>query len=177
MTLTKTLDTNWLSRLHETLRYDPVTGDFIWLKWRGSTAKPGSIAGATDSKGHRQIRFEGRLYLAHRLAWLMVHGRWPNGEIDHINRVRSDNRIENLRECSHAENSKNSSTYRNNRSGHRGVCFYTKYSKWNAYIRANGRHKNLGYFENIEDAIAARIAAESIYYGDFRPIHTEENAA
>jgi hypothetical protein len=159
----------WLRELRETLSYNPETGVFTWLKWRGAHAKAGSEAGATDSKGHRQIRFKMRLYLAHRLAWVMTHGRWPDREIDHINRNRSDNRLSNLRECSHRENSANRSMYKNNKSGVLGVCYYPKYQKWVAYIRADGRHKSLGYFDSLEDAEKARKDAEATFYGKFAP--------
>jgi hypothetical protein len=155
----KPVDTQWLSRLRAAIDYDADAGTFSWKVFRGHTAKPGSLAGTLDSKGHRQIRFEGRLHLAHRLAWVMVNGKWPVGEIDHVNRVRDDNRIANLRECSHAENSQNRGTYSSNTSGVTGVSWFPKYGKWVAYIRA-GKRRHLGYFETFEAAVAARKAAE-----------------
>ncbi|UOF81797.1 endonuclease [Caudoviricetes sp.] len=164
------VDQEWLQRLRDALTYDSTTGEFRWTIWRGANAKAGSIAGGTDSKGHRQIRFEMKLYGAHRLAWVMTHGRWPDQELDHINRDRSDNRLLNLRECSHAENSKNRSIYSSNTSGIPGVSWYPKLNKWVAWITSDGKRKHLGYFANIGDAAAARQSAEAEIYGDFRPV-------
>lgn len=159
----------WLSELRDTLHYDPDTGRFMWLKWRGAKARAGSEAGATDSKGHRQIRFKMKLYMAHRLAWVLSYGRWPEAELDHINRVRADNRLVNLRECSHRENSANRSVYKSNTSGVPGVSFYPKYGKWTAQIRVAGKAKGLGYFDNMDDAIRARNEAVRTHYGEFAP--------
>ena len=82
-----------IDKVKNILSYDKDTGDFIWKLFRGNTAKKGSIAGSVDSRGYLQINISGRLYLAHRLAWLYEYGVVPNGEIDHINHNRIDNRI------------------------------------------------------------------------------------
>lgn len=160
-------ESEFLSRLRAALDYNQSTGVFTWKVWRGFKARAGSVAGATDSKGHRQIRFEGKLYLAHRLAWFMTYGRWPTPEADHKNGIRADNRIENLREVTHHQNSMNRGIYQSNSSGVPGVCWYRKTGKWTAYIREDGKNKNLGYFEKIEDAARARKQAEQRVYGKF----------
>jgi hypothetical protein len=80
------------------LDYDPATGDFRW-KVRRSGMKAGSIAGTLDSDGNRVIRINRRMYIAHRLAWLLVKGRWPKSPIQHRNCIKDDNRFANLREA------------------------------------------------------------------------------
>ena len=85
--------------LKSLLTYDPDTGEFRWRFSRPRCAK-GALAGTASYHGYTVIKINGRSYRAHRLAWLYEYGRWPNGELDHINRRRSDNTIANLREVS-----------------------------------------------------------------------------
>jgi HNH endonuclease len=80
------------------LDYDPATGEFRWKVRRGGM-ELGSIAGALDSEGNLVIRIKRRGYMAHRLAWLLVHGRWPARKIRHLNGIKDDNRFANLREA------------------------------------------------------------------------------
>lgn len=95
--------------LKRSLHYDPKTGDFTRLV-RASNMPAGSIAGSIQTRdGYVIIRVLGHRHTAHRLAWLYMTGTWPSGEIDHINRVRADNRWENLRDVSHMENVHNCS--------------------------------------------------------------------
>lgn len=103
----------------------------------------------------------------HRLIWLMEHGYWPKQPIDHINGDPLDNRLENLRMVDYSVNSKNSAMYRSNTTGFTGVSVCGR--KYRAQIRVNGKHINLGYFEKIEDAAAARALAEKQY--GFHPEH------
>lgn len=163
------VDQDWLQRLRAALAYNQETGEFRWKVRRSANAKAGSVAGSTDSSGHRQIKFETKTYLAHRLAWVMTHGRWPEMEIDHVNRDRTDNRLINLRECSHAENSKNRNIYASNTSGTTGVHWDRNAKRWIAYIGGGREKRHLGCFSSIEAAAAARSAAEKEVYGDFSP--------
>lgn len=162
--------TTFLEEVREKFTYDPATGHLTRKvkcgKWRA-----GARVGSTDGKGHRQVRFQGKLYLEHRLIWLLVHGEWPAAELDHINRVRDDNRLCNLRECSHSQNMKNQGRKNTNSSGHTGVSFYKPHGKYVAYITCDGQRKHLGYFEALEDAIAARAAAERNAFGAFGAEH------
>lgn len=96
-----------INLLREQLAYDPLTGIFVWRMSRPGRAKAGAIAGFLDGCGYIAIGFEARRWLAHRLAWAHVHGEPPAGIIDHINRVRVDNRIANLRIASRLENFQN----------------------------------------------------------------------
>ena len=163
------------------LDYDPYTGIFVW-KYRqddfpGMTDHgrkifnsnfAGKTAGSLEADGYVRIKLAGKKHQAHRLAWLVSHG-YMSPELDHINQRRDDNRIANLRESTPTENSRNEGLRVNNTSGHAGVDWRRKSKKWRARIKANGRRINLGLFVSIEDAIAARNAA-NIKYG-FSPLH------
>jgi hypothetical protein len=131
-----------------------------------NSVKVGDVAGSLDGEGYLLIMVQSRLYRAHRLAWLYVYGTWPEGQLDHINRNRSDNRISNLREVTNKQNHQNRSKPSNNTSGHPGVSWHKRDSKWLSSIRHNYKKTHLGYFTNIEDAIAARKAAEKLYWAD-----------
>jgi hypothetical protein len=96
-------------RLRELVHYDPTTGLFTWTKNRAYKALGGTPAGYLNTNGYARITIDGISHAAHRLAWLYVHGRWPEATIDHINRIPHDNRLANLREASQSENNANSS--------------------------------------------------------------------
>lgn len=149
-------------RLREVLEYDPLTGVFTWIKAGKHTQwLLGREAGRVHKKnGYREICVDGRLYFAHRLAWLYMTGQWPRDQIDHRNRQRSDNRWANLRE---ADNSTNGL----NRSNVSGVSFYRKggYARWRARIHIGGKTHSLGYFNTRELAEAASQSARLPYLG------------
>lgn len=150
-------------RTKELLDYRPDDGCFIW-RVSSRNAKKGSIAGYLTSNGYIRIQVDGIQYLAHRLAWLWVYGSWPKDQIDHINMVRSDNRICNLRECNHSENMQNQKyAQRNSASGFLGVTNRGKYG-FEARIIKNKKFIYLGKFLTAEDASAAYMAAKSIHH-------------
>ena len=153
-------------QLRSILHYSPETGIFTWKVRTSSSVKVGDVAGSVNGNGYLNIKLQSRKHLAHRLVWLHVYGEWPKGQIDHINRVRTDNRIANLRDISHKQNLQNAGKYSHNTSGHPGVCWNKRASKWQAQITHNQKHIHLGYFTTIEDAIAARKAAEKLYWAD-----------
>ena len=144
--------------LREALDYDPATGLFTWRISR-SNVHAGSRAGSDDGNGYVQIRLFRRTYRAHRLAWLYVYGVWPECMVDHKNRTRSDNRIENLRLADDSQNLQNTPTRSNNRSGYRGVYWHARAKKWAAEINAYGCQKYLGLFGTPEDAHTAYLMA------------------
>lgn len=108
-------------------------------------------------------------YFAHRLLWALEFGSWPDGEIDHINGSRTDNRISNLRCVTSLENARNLARPRNNTSGVIGVSFRKSANKWYAYIRVHETMISLGFFDEFQDAVRARKAAERAY--GFHPNH------
>ena len=142
------------SELKDTFSYDPNVGDFIRLKSpRGD--RVGKVAGATDSHGHIQIKIKGKLYLAHRLAWLYMTGSFPDHQIDHIDHNRSNNKWDNLRPVSNATNCKNRGMHSKNTSGHVGVGYHKLIGKWMAYATVNYK-RELSYHDTKEEAITAR---------------------
>jgi hypothetical protein len=155
--------------VRSSLDYDPETGVFLW-RWRDDKPKyvnmwlAGTVAGSLNNTGYATIRINYRAYLAHRLAWLYVHGFWPVDEIDHINRVRTDNRIANLREAYHQENRCNAGLRKDNSTGVTGVYWDRQHQKYKAVI--NGYH--LGRFDTIAEATKARAEAEVYFFKEFR---------
>ncbi len=117
-----------------------------------------------DGRGYRQGSILNSLYSTHRVVWAMTTGAWPEDDIDHINGVRTDNRIENLRAVTRAENLRNAAIYSTNTSGVVGVSWHKAAGKWSAQITADGKKIHLGLFDDLEEAIAARAAAD-IEYG------------
>lgn len=99
-------------------------------------------------------------YLAHRVIWLLYTGKWPASEIDHVNGIRNDNRIDNLRDVSHADNLRNQRLSKNSTSGHTGVYWVKRSNRWEATIKVNQKTRHLGYFIEKADAISARKNAE-----------------
>ena len=152
-----------LSNLKEYLDYDPQTGQFTWLKTKGKAAK-GRIAGCLDVSGYWLVRFNKKNYRAHRLAWYFIYGKFPS-QIDHINRNKLDNRLENLRESSQQENRFNSSLRDDCKSKYKGVRLPVKTSKlYQSSIRKDGKVYYLGSFEcKKEAALAYNIKAEELF--------------
>jgi hypothetical protein len=126
------------------------------------------LAGGVSRSGYVEIRLDRRLYRAHRLAWLHVHGAWPVHEIDHINGEKADNRIANLRDATSGQNKANQTRLRaDNTSGHRGVSWSKANRKWFAKIKHAGRQKLLGYFDSKEAAVEAYELAAASRFGEF----------
>jgi hypothetical protein len=119
-------------RLRELLEYDPETGVFLWKTRTSNRVKIGSVAGTKHGKGYVSISCDGKRYMAHRLAWLYVHGQFPEEQIDHINGVRDDNRLCNLRCVSSAENQMNMKLDKRSSSGITGVHWHKLTGKWHA---------------------------------------------
>ena len=152
--------------LRSILHYDPETGIFTWKVGSANQVKVGDVAGSQNGSGYLLIQLQSRRYQAHRLAWLYMNGEWPKLDIDHINRIRTDNRISNLRAVTNKQNHQNRSKPSNNTSGHPGIDWYKRDSKWRAKIMHNYKLIHLGYFSILEEAIAARKAAEKLYWAD-----------
>lgn len=148
--------------LSEAFKYDPLTGTLTRRVKRGSSKL--DAARELTNSGYLRTWFKGKRYFTHRLVYVMHCGEIPDGmEVDHINQLRTDNRIENLRLASRVDNSRNRTRHSNNISGTTGVHWSKDKGKWRAGIRVNGEYKSLGCFTDLEDAVAARKAAESAY--------------
>lgn len=159
--------------LKELLNYDPQIGQLVWRvrrnSFRGKVA-PGAVAGCIGTHGYRLIRVAGLLRHAHQWVWYWHTGEWPDRakDIDHINGVRDDNRIENLRLASRSQNMFNQGLRRDNPSGVTGVRFDPRRDKWFAVIKADKERYWLGYYSSFEAAVAARKGAEAVLHGDYR---------
>jgi hypothetical protein len=155
--------------LKSILEYNPDTGIFI-RKTAFNQVKIGDIAGRTDTHGHRQIGVDGLKYQAHRLAWLYVYGTWPVGEVDHINGIRNDNRLCNLREVTSSQNCMNQKIRSTNKTGCKGVCWRDDCKKYRVRIMVNGKEKTIGNYEDLELAVFVAQEAQRKYHGEFARI-------
>lgn len=152
--------------LRRSLSYDPDSGRFTWLRGKLAGQEAGYIHGAPPKRGYRVIEFQGRNYMAHRLAMLWMTGQWPD-EVDHRNGRRHDNCWDNLRAATREGNAQNKAVQSNSRSGVRGINWYPRFQKWRASRASNGKRQHLGYFATIEQATEARRAAELAQHGEF----------
>lgn len=158
-------------RLKDVLSYNADTGAFIWLIHKnsfGGVVKPGEFAKNVSVWGYARIGIDGKRYMAHRLAWFYVYGEWPNDQIDHINRNRSDNRLCNLRLSSQGENMQNITLPSHNTSGHKGISWDRQRQKWFAKIQHDRKQIPLGRFDVIDEAIKAYAEAKTKYHS-FHP--------
>lgn len=148
------------NRLTEVLVYEPETGCFFW-KTSGKGRKVGLQAGRVMRKGYRQICVDYKQYLEHRLAWFYIYKDWPKYQIDHINEVKTDNRIANLRDVLQTKNLLNQSKpQKNNTSGFRGVSFDDSNGKYRAQLMIYKKQHHLGYFDTAENAYQAYLLAK-----------------
>lgn len=158
------------SRLRELLEYDPETGNFKWLV-RRSRIPAGAKAGSAskDQRGYVRwyIDVDGKKYLASRLAWFYMTGSWPIKKVDHRDRNSLNNRWENLREASHADNCRNARTRKPGASGIRGVSWHKATGKWIAAIRDGKKQRHLGLFADKDMAAKAYATAAQQLHGDF----------
>jgi len=157
-----------LDELHSTLGYDALTGVFRWKVGRPGL-RPGTVAGNVGPYGYVRICINRTSFEAHRLAWFYVYGVWPANVLDHVNRVRADNRIANLREATKSQNAINSATRRDSSTRIAGVCWSADKKKWRAYITKGQKQRHVGYFDAIEDATSARASAVKEHFGEFAP--------
>lgn len=163
------------------LDYDPETGELTWreraAEWFSEGKRPQAVmakiwnkqfAGkraftALNGQGYLHGSFLQRNYYAHQVAWTHFHGAFPESPIDHIDQVKTNNRINNLRVVEPWENQRNLRLLKNNKSGHPGVGWVERDQRWYARVTVNDKPIHLGYFEQKEDAIAARMAANEKY--------------
>lgn len=151
--------------LKSVMRYEPETGKLYWLK-RFNNRIPKSLDAGTIRKndGYINVSVFGKLYPAHRVAYALYHGTCPDDmEIDHINHVRSDNRIDNLRPVSKSDNRKNQSISSKSTTGVTGVYYNKARRKFVAQIKINGVNKYIGIFNSMDEAKAKRKEAEEEY--------------
>jgi hypothetical protein len=165
------------SVLRQLIDYDPQTGALVWRvrdvsfftdgkmsaingmrRWNKRYAGKAAL-NYKGTQGYFRGAIFGRGYLAHRVAWAIYSGAWPENEIDHINGDRSDNRIANLRSATRQENGKNCAIGTRNTSGTIGVRWYNRDRVWVAQVSINGKQKHIGNFKSKDEAIEARAKA------------------
>jgi len=156
--------------LKDRLVYNPETGIFTRNKTMQGGFKKGDAAGAKGN-GYIQISISGKVYRAHRLAFLYMTGSWPNPCTDHINGIRDDNRWRNLREATKSQNNRNKGMQSNNKSGHIGVSWRKNTKKWTARIRVEDKYLSLGSYVNKEDAAEAYRNASLKHFGEFSGVN------
>ena len=154
--------------LSSLFKYDKESGILTRIRHISGSAKMGDTVGTKRVDGYLCVIIDGESYLLHRIIWILTTGEQPN-TIDHINRNRGDNRWCNLRNVSPQENCYNQSLRSNNKSGIVGVSFDKRRNSWRSTIMVNAVQIFLGRFEDMEDAISARLEAEPIY--GFHPNH------
>lgn len=152
-----------VEELRRNLLYNPDTGEWIWLIAQSNFIQAGRRAGKVVSGGYTQIFFHGKGYYSARLAWFYMTGKWPDEQIDHINRDRMDDRWCNLREATFGENQMNTGLAQNNTSGYKGVSWRVQSQKWEA--RVNNIY--LGMYDSKEEAKAVRDAFVEKLHGEF----------
>lgn len=163
--------------LRDLILYDAKTGKLFWkhrdARWFAKTKRAPEHSAKIWNKrfsgreitsdalgGYFGVRLLGNGFFAHRVAFAIAHGEWPDGDIDHINGDRKDNSLSNLRAVSRAENMRNKALSHDCKGGHFGVRFEPKLQKWRAKIGHNYRHIHLGVYDTEEEAVAARKEAE-----------------
>lgn len=149
--------------LHELFSY--VDGELLWKVRKGYTTKIGEIAGF-QGKEYKQVGIDGKLYPCHRLIFLFHNGYLPQC-IDHADGNKLNNRIENLREATRAENSQNCAISRNNKCGFKNVYWHKQRQKWNVLVQANGQRYDCGFYEDIELADLVAQEARIKYHKNF----------
>lgn len=174
--------------LRQLLRYEARDGSLYWkprlpchfcggaktpehqaAAWNGKWAYK-KAAGQINNSGYQLLTIYNFKFLAHRVVWALHYNEWPHGEIDHINRTKFDNRIENLRVVTRSKNNLNQGVGRRNKSGSRGVSFNKKRSLWAAQICFNGKSRWLGYHRTLGEAIEARRLGEKKLLADITNI-------
>mgnify|MGYP003659297872 CR=1 FL=1 len=146
--------------LKELFDYDPETGVFTRIKSNSNRWQTGVVAGSNSSNRYKLIFISGKNHMAHRMAWLYVHGSMPDGYIDHINGIRDDNRMCNLRVVTRTENNRNRCTNKNNTSGVNGVSWCKRTKSWLVTICIKSKMKYLGRFKDKDEAIKKRRKVE-----------------
>jgi hypothetical protein len=139
---------------------------YLIRKIKRGPCKNKNRAGRITNQGYSQISINYKCYVEHQLVWLYHHGEWPSNNIDHINRIKSDNRIENLRLCPNgqSDNLQNLSVSKNNKSGKTGVTWHKRKRKWMSQIIVSRKNIFLGYYDDLEEAIEARKQGELKYF-------------
>lgn len=143
-------------------------GDLFWIDSPNSLVPAGSLAGSLREDGYIGIFINGKYFFAHRIIWEMFNQEIPASMvIDHIDGIRNNNRIENLRVCTFQQNHFNRGKQSNNKSGFKGVSWHKQKQKWVAQIKIDGRNKFLGFYTDPVKAYEKYCEVARERYGEF----------
>jgi len=148
-----------LKRLREVLNYDPETGIFT----RNMKSGVKKVAGSKCNE-YLRICIDKKEFYQHRLAWFYFYGEWPVNFIDHINNIKTDNRIKNLRDITDQQNKQNRGKAKRNTTGYKGVVYSKRDNVFYGRIRHNGKMVHLGSFKKPKDAYSAYCQAAAKYH-------------
>jgi hypothetical protein len=160
-----------LAEIKRVFRLAPGSGAIHWKVTTGPRGKLGDIAGTTKPNASRyhKIQYMGRKYPTHKIVYALYNNVWPPVNIDHIDGNTYNNRPENLRLATQAENNKNARNRKDNKSGVRGVCWNKAKNRWVVSIGIKGKNNQVGVAVSFSDAVALRIDAEKMY--KYHPNH------
>jgi len=153
--------------LNSYFNYDPENGIITWKIKRSNRKQAGSEAGLIDSNGYRRIKVSPKLYLAHRIAWLLYYKEWPDRLVDHINMDVSDNRICNLRIATKSQNMMNTKKYKSNTSGYKGVYYKKREKCYIGNITINGERHMTKQYKTAEEAFESLKSIRSKLHKEF----------
>jgi hypothetical protein len=160
--------TQLAKRFNEAFEYRD--GKLYWAVSNTNAIRIGQEAGTEHSRGYRRVMFEGKQWAVHRIIWTMFNGDIPSDmQVDHINGDASDNKIENLRLASNADNCKNRKVKPSN-TGIRNVSLCKATGKYKVAVQADNKKIHLGHFDDLEFAELVAIEARAKYHGEFARI-------
>lgn len=159
------------AELNALFAYGPDTGLITRRVARSHNSLAGCVVGTVDGKGYLHVNVSDKFIRLHRLAWFLVHGEVPRS-LDHINNIKTDNRLVNLRPCNQKQNSGNIRPPKHNTSGVKGVSWNTRRGRWHAQIKIDGKQTYLGGFHDKEEAAAAYASAARLHFGDYAKTST-----
>ena len=141
-----------------------------------SRAKVGDRFGGKNPYGYIVGNVCCKRLQEHRLVWFYHHGVWPKIIIDHINGIKDDNRIENLREVNFSQNSQNKKSHKNSSSGYKGVSWCKQTQKWKSCIKVNNTRKTLGRYKTEKEAAIAYDIVANNNFGQYALLNFKENS-
>lgn len=153
------------NELKNIVHYNKETGKFTWLNCNRSTYNNTELKGSDDKDGYLTVKINQVRYRLHRLAWLYVYGEFPKHQLDHINHIKYDNRIDNLRNATNQQNQWHKPASKRNTTGAKGVI--KRGNSFTAQMTINGKKKYLGSYKTVDEAKNAYINMAKQLHGEY----------